>query len=264
MYFVLSKVLWLILLPFNIILLLLLSGRLILSRWPRSGKRLISFGLALLFVCGLDFVPGYMSRILENRIQAGNIPARIDGIIVLAGMVDMEASRNGLIELTGQSDRIVEGVILAKKHPEAKLILSGSSGFLDQKENFMEADYLKRLAISLGIAKERILVDRNSRNTHEHSLAMAKLVSQDGQWVLVTSAFHMPRSLGCFRRAGLRIIPYPVDYKTRINLFENISLSSFIPSLGNLTDFGVALHEWIGLVVYWLSGYTDSLFPLSV
>lgn len=261
MTFVLSKILWIIIVPLNIIVFFILFGRLILAARPRFGRRLISIGLILLFLCGLDFLPKFLTSILENRIPAGQIPERIDGIIVLAGMVDMEASRKGYVELTEQSDRIVEGVILARKYPEAKLVLTGSSGFLVEDPRFIEADYLKRLAVSLGIEEERIIIERKARNTHEHACALAGLLSGDGQWILVTSAFHMPRSIGCFKKQGLKVVPFPVDYQAKSEEFNHLSLASFLPSAGNLSRLSIALHEWLGLIAYRLMGYTDSLFP---
>jgi uncharacterized SAM-binding protein YcdF (DUF218 family) len=261
MFFILSKVFWLAITPFNIILLLLLVGCLLLFKKPKTGKKLIGTGLILVFMFGLEFIPGFMMGSLENRIPAGDIPDKIDGIIVLAGAVDMEASRFELIELNEQADRIVVGIILSKKHPEAKLILTGSSGNLKQDEKFIEADYLKRLSLLLGIDKEGILIERNSRNTHEHAVEMAKLLPKDGHWVLITSAFHMPRSFGCFRNRGLNVIPYPVDYKTKLGVLSNLSLTSFLPTSRNISIFSIALHEWFGLVTYRLMGYTDSLFP---
>jgi len=200
-------------------------------------------------------------RSLENRIPASMPPDKIDGIIVLAGMVDMEASRGELIELTDQADRIIEGIILAKKYPEAKLIITGGSGYLKQDENLKEAGYLEKLAVSLGISRNRLIVERNSRNTHEHAVAMAKMLpDKKGRWVLITSAFHMPRSAGCFKKQGINIIPYPVDYKTKLK--RKLSLISFLPSLGNIGNFNVAFHEWIGLIAYKTMGYTDSIFPI--
>jgi len=200
---------------------------------------------------------------LENRISAGTLPDQIYGIIVLAGMVDMKVSRKELIELTEQSDRIIEGVILAKKHPEAKLIITGGSGSLEQSENLREADYLQKLAIILGIAKDRILIERNSRNTHEHAVELANLLpnKDNAHWVLITSAFHMPRAFACFRKAGIKVIPYPVDYKTKFGTQDALSISMLLPTLGNINRFNIALHEWLGLVVYRLLGYTDSVFP---
>ncbi len=261
MFFIMSKVFWFAITPFNIILLLLLVGCLLLFKKPKTGKKLIGTGLVLVFMFGLEFIPGFMMGSLENRIPAGDIPDKIDGIIVLAGAVDMEASRFELIELNEQADRIVVGIILSKKHPEATLIVTGGSGNLKQDQKFNEADYLKRLSLLLGIDKEKILIERNSRNTHEHAVEMAKLLPQNGHWVLITSAFHMPRSFGCFKNRGLNVIPYPVDYKTKSAIFSNLSLTSFLPTLGNISVFSIALHEWLGLLIYRLTGFTDSILP---
>lgn len=263
MFFWLSKILWFIVNPFNIIMACLIAGWLMLFKKPAIGKRLIAAGLIIILVSGLNFVPRYMMRVLENRISAGIIPDKIDGIIVLAGMVDMEASRYGLIELTEQSDRIIEGVILARKHPDAKLILTGASGSLEQSEKLREADYLEKLAVSLGMVKDRLLIERKSRNTHEHANELSKPLYNlgNGRWVLVTSAFHMPRSFGCFKKNGITVIPYPVDYRTNSEDYDKFSLLSLMPQIGNMNLFSIALHEWIGLVAYRLAGHTDSLFP---
>ncbi|HBH82488.1 MAG TPA: YdcF family protein [Bacteroidales bacterium] len=263
MFFWLSKVLWFIVNPFNIIMLCLVAGWLMLFRKPKTGKRLVGIGLIIIFLTGMNPLSDFMIRSLENRIPAGMLPAKIDGIIVLVGMVDMESSRGELIELTAQSNRIIQGIILSKKHPEAKLIITGGSGYLKQSENLREADYLGKLAVSLGIHKSRLILERNSKNTHEHAVAIAEMLpDKNGQWVLITSAFHMPRSLGCFRKEGLKVIPFPVDYKTKLD--NTISLTSFLPTSGNIGSFNVAFHEWTGLIAYRLMGYTDSVFPKQV
>lgn len=263
MFFWLSKVLWFIANPFNVIVILLVLGWLLLFKKQRAGRKLIGIGLIMIFLFGLSPLSNFMMGLLENRIRAGKIPEKIDGIIVLAGMVDMGSSRGELIELTDQADRIVQGIILSKKHPEARLIITGGSGSLKQSENLREADYLEKLAVLLGISMNRLLVERNSRNTHEHAVAMAKMLpDKNGRWVLITSAFHMPRSLGCFKREGINVIPYPVDYKTKLD--NSLSLTSFLPTLGNIGSFNVAFHEWTGLIAYRLKGYTDSVFPKQV
>ena len=261
MFFFLSKILWFVINPFNIILIFLISGWLLIYKKPKMAKWLVGAALFLIFLTGLSPLSDLMMHALENRIPAGTIPAKIDGIIVLAGMVDMEYSRGELIELTEQADRIVEGIILARKHPEARLIITGGSGNLRQGEKYREADYLKKLSISLGVDKDRLIVERDSRNTHEHAVAMSKMLYSKGQWVLITSAFHMPRSLGCFKKEGLNVMPYPVDYKTNLHVFNNLEWDSFLPTSGNQSRFSVALHEWLGLIAYRLSGFTDSFFP---
>ncbi|MBA4323285.1 MAG: YdcF family protein, partial [Odoribacter sp.] len=186
MFFFLSKILWFITNPFNIILILLVSGWILMYRKPKIGKKLVGVALMIILLAGMSPLPNFMMRTLENRIPAGTIPAKIDGIIVLSGMVNIEASRGELIELTEQADRIIDGIILARKHPEAKLIITGGSGSLKQGEKFREADYLEKLSISLGIDKDRLIGERDSRNTHEHAIAMSKMLSGKGQWVLIT------------------------------------------------------------------------------
>jgi len=220
-------------------------------------------GLILIFLFSLRPIPDFLIRSLENRISRGTLPDRIDGIIILAGGIDMEASRPGLIELSSESDRIIGGAILVKKHPEAKLIIAGGTGYINQDENLREADYMQKLAILLGITKDRIFVERNSRNTHEHAVELLKLLpnKDNNHWVLITSAFHMPRAFACFRKAGITVIPYPVDYKTKFDKHDTLSISMLLPTLDNLNRFNIALHEWLGLIAYRLVGYTDSLFP---
>jgi len=263
MFFVVSKILWYTLNPFNIIVIILILGWALLSRKPKIGKALLGGALILIFLCGLSPISTVLIRTLENRILPRPVPNRIDGIIILAGGVDMKSSRRGLIELVAESDRIIEGVILAKRHPEAKVIITGGTGSLGQSDALREADGLAKLARSLGIPRERIIVERNSRNTHEHAVEMAKLLKgkENEKWLLITSAGHMPRSFGCFRKVGLSPIPYPVDYKSEVGIYDALSMSMFLPTPGNISRFSEALHEWMGLIVYRLMGYTDSVFP---
>lgn len=261
MFFILSKIIWFIVKPSNFISFILLSGFCVFLRKPNAGRKLIYIGLALLLFSSLDFIPHYLMLLLENRISQGAISDKIDGIIILSGMVDKDASRSGSIELTEQADRIVEGVVLARRFPCAKLIITGSSGELTYGRKFIEADYLGTLAILLGVEEDRILVERNARNTHEHALELSKILSKEQDFILITSAFHMPRSYGCFRKEGFKTIPYPVDYTTKVNLFKNISMDTFLPKLENLNVLNIAVHEWLGLFIYRLYNYTDSFFP---
>ena len=262
MFFIVSKIMGFMVDPFNIVTLLFLSGLALLFKKSVAGRKLICIGVVMLFICGLNYVPRYCISILENRIPTANIPDEIDGIIVLTGMVNKHSSRAGLIELSSSADRIINGVILAQKYPQAKLIITGGTGSLIQNESLKEADYLKKLSIALGVREQRILIERESRNTHEHTEKLAKLIPKDGVWILVTSAYHMPRALGCFRKADFNVLPYPVDYQNRLDRYYGWSdLSAFWPSTDNFQKITKALHEWIGLAAYRLVNYTDSLFP---
>lgn len=258
MFFIFSKIFWFFINPANIILIILILGWVFLWKKPRLGKRLIGVAILLMFIFSQKFISEVFLKILENRFDRPTITQPVDGIIVLAGMVNINRSREGLIELNSNVERIIEGIALAHKHPEAILYLSGGSGSL-MNQKLKEADYLKILAERLGVPSRRIIIERNSRNTYESANAMAKLLKDKtgGKWILVTSAFHMPRAFGAFKKAGLNPIPYPVDYKTTL---ESKAFSIRLPKVG-VGSFNLVLHEWLGLLSYWISGYTNELFP---
>jgi uncharacterized SAM-binding protein YcdF (DUF218 family) len=115
------------------------------------------------------------------------------------------------------------------------------------------------LLATLGVDPGRVLLDREARNTHENAVnAMALAQPQPGEvWLLVTSAFHMPRSIGAFRRAGWTITAYPVDYITGPS--ERFLLD--LDFAGGLSLASFAVREWVGLLAYRWFGWTDSLFP---
>ncbi len=263
MLFVISKIVGFMLNPFNFVTLLFLLGTALLFKKSAKGRKIIYIGVAILFMCGLDYIPRYSISILENSIPSAKIPDEIDGIIVLAGMVDMKSSREGLVELTSSADRIINGVILARKYPRAQLIITGGTGSLIQGEDLREADYLKKLSVALGVKEERIVVERESRNTYEHTEKLAMLIPKDGIWILVTSASHMPRALGCFRKAGFNVLPYPVDYQNRLNKYAWSTTSIFWPTTNNYEKISRAMHEWAGLISYGLAGYTN-YFPSMI
>jgi uncharacterized SAM-binding protein YcdF (DUF218 family) len=147
---------------------------------------------------------------------------------------------------------------LAHMNPEAKLVYTGGSGSLT-RQKLKEADYVVDLYEVLGIPQERLILERESRNTWENAKFTMEMISPkaDENWILVTSAFHMPRAVGAFRRVGWEMIPYPVDYKVQ----QKISFPSpldFGSGLGGMSNAG---HEWIGLIAYWLTGKNSAAFP---
>ena len=112
----------------------------------------------------------------------------------------------------------------------------------------------------MGIASSRLLFERKSKNTWQNaSYTKALLKSRRREnWLLVTSAYHMARSVGCFRKAGINVTPWPVDYRTRG--YSDIYRVFDVATQG-WRRMDVAVREWIGLMVYYLSGRTDKLFP---
>ncbi len=264
MVFALSKIFWTLANPGNLIVVALLVGFLAsLAPWRRLrrfGRWVLGLTIGTAIALAVLPIGTWLLRPLEDRFPAVvEPPPYVDGIIVLGGGIDLARSvdRPG-IALKGYAERITAFVDLARRYPSAKLIFSGGSGLLlDQVHR--EADFAAPLLESLGIAPGRVLFDRDARNTYESAGNVLALANpQPGEtWLLVTSAFHMPRSIGVFRRAGWPIAAYPVDYFTgppdqfalRLNFGEGLGLTSR------------AIKEWIGLLAYRGLGWTDALFP---
>jgi len=261
MFFYLSKIFWFFANPGNAFLLALLGGLLLTStRFRRTGKTLV--WLAVCFALLVTFVPvgAYMMQTLEERFPIPKtLPERIDGIVVLGGVIDPVMSRDRKrIAISGAVERITVASRLALSHPDAKLIFSGGSGSI-RNQDVKEADYAAELFEALGVPPGRLVLEREARNTWENAKYTMEMVApkSDETWVLVTSAFHMPRAIGAFRRVGWEMIPYPVDFNHGKDLSFPAPLD-FAFGLGKLAQAG---HEWIGLISYWLTGKNSAAFP---
>lgn len=260
MFFYLSKVLWFFVDPGNALLFAILGGLILTkTRWRRLGKWLT--GLAVCAALVLTFVPLglWMTRALEDRFPVPELPAQVDGIVVLGGVIDpAHTAARGSLEMGGAVERIVVSAELARHFPAARLIFSGGSGSIlvpDQRE----ADFVAALYADLGVVAPQLVLDREARNTVENAEYALRLAQPKAgeNWVLITSAFHMPRAVGVFRRVGWETIPYPVDF----NINPDTSFEAPMSFTRGLGAFYNAAHEWIGLVSYWLAGQTYSAFP---
>jgi uncharacterized SAM-binding protein YcdF (DUF218 family) len=259
MSFIASKLLWWAANPGNLLLALLCLG--LVALWlgrRRLGLWLVSVVTAVCLLVTVLPVGAWLLVPLENRFPVPVLPARIDGVVVLGGSIDpvLSAARHQPI-LTDSAERLFAFVVLARLHPEAKLLFTGGSAALvDDAER--EADVARTVLAGLGLDVDRVSFERDSRNTYENALFSKRLVQpKPGErWVLITSAYHMPRAVGCFRAAGWSVIPYPVDYGTAPA--GNLPTFSL---LGGLDDVHWALREWIGLAFYYVAGRTDALFP---
>jgi uncharacterized SAM-binding protein YcdF (DUF218 family) len=256
MTFIASKLFWAVMAPGNLLLLLLLAGVLWLARSRRRrGLRLVGVVALLLLTVAVMPFGQWMAAPLEARFPVPSLPERIDGIIVLGGGVDAWVSRaHGQTALNEAGDRIVEAAILARHHPETRVVLSGGEGTMVVEQ---EAEYERALLIELGVPAARIVLEDRSRNTYENAVFSREAAKpHPGEtWLLVTSAVHMPRAVGCFRHAGWQIVPYPVDFRTGPTPRADFALTEHL----GLIDF--VAKEWVGLVAYRLLGRTDALFP---
>lgn len=258
MFFSLSKILWGFAAPANLLLFLLaIGGTLLWTRWWRFGRGMVAL-VALLFLAVATLPIGsWMLQPLEDRFpMAATLPPRVGGIIVLGGVVGpvLTADR-GTLAVGDAIERLTEFAALARRYPEARLIFTGGTGSLT-RQDIKEADVIGPIWRQIGLEDGRIEYENRSRNTYENAVLSFPLAGPDETWILVTSAFHMPRAVGCFRKVGWKILPYPVDYKTG----KLVVVDSFDVA-GHLSGLEAAVREWLGLVFYRLTGRTDSLFP---
>ena len=262
MFFYLSKIFWAVAQPLNFaILLLFLALLLMLFRMKRLAATATALAALVLIVPAWTSIGPLMLNPLEERFQRpAQLPDRIDGIVVLGG--GFEGAINmvrGGYEIASAGDRFVETAVLALRHPEARIVVSGGTGALIF-EGEGDADTAARFFAAFGIAHDRLILENRSRNTAENAAFSKELVDpRPGQnWLLVTSAFHMPRAVGLFRKTDFPVIPWPADYRTSGK--EGIGFFRDNPA-DLLQTTTLAMREWIGLFGYWMSGRIDTLLP---
>jgi uncharacterized SAM-binding protein YcdF (DUF218 family) len=259
--FILSKVFWFFADPGNLLLVALCLGAILLwSRWRRAGRWLISAAAVAGLTAATIPVGNWLMLSLENRFPVvHDLPSRVDGIISLGGVVNPWVTQaRGQLAIGGSVERLTEFSALARRYPEAKLIFAGGSGSLfDQK--IKEADVLSPFLDILGLDPERVKLENKSRNTYESALFAHALANpQPGEtWILVTTAWHMPRAFGCFRKVGWTVIPFPVDF----NFKGDEQFDLFFHLRSGLSRLAGGLHEWLGLISYWVMDRTVSIFP---
>ncbi|MBF0560841.1 MAG: YdcF family protein [Alphaproteobacteria bacterium] len=257
MSFAISKILWCFLEPGDLFLIGLGIAVVSAWLWPIKSRYVVT-GLAViaLIVAFLPFSEAFIGS-LENRFpQPSVLPAEVDGIIVLGGFANPEImAARGQPTLNQDAGRLIAFIELAHRYPKAKLVFTGGSGAL-LRQDLKEAPVVRALMEQVGFDSHRVIFENESRNTYENAIMSKALVqpAPGSRWVLVTSAWHMPRSVGVFRAAGWPIIPYPVSYNTPSHL-ERLQFR-----LG-LDLAGIVLHEFVGMIAYRLMGRTDVFFP---
>lgn len=243
MDFALSKLLWAVLAPSNLLLLLLALA----LAW----RRLVWFVVPVLAIVAVLPVATLLALPLENRYPQPAAPDRVDGILVLGGGLDGPLSNaRGQPALTEAAERLTAAVALARTYPDARIVFSGGEGAL-LPQGYAEADASLAFFTALGVPRERLVIENRSRNTWENALfAREAAQPKPGEtWLLLTSAWHMPRAHGCFRRVGWEVLPWPVDYRTNPRrLVPGFALGDSLAALDLIAK------EWVGLAAYWVMG----------
>lgn len=260
-FFLASKIIWAIISPDSLIVLLGVGAWLALGiGWQRLSRRLLSACALLLVLIGCLPVGEWLIAPLENRFAANAaLPAEVEGIIVLGGFLNPSTSNAwNQAELDRAADRLTGFLYLAGLYPDAQLVFTGGSGSITNQE-FKEAESARFLLQQLGLSARAILFESESRNTYENAVNSKRLVAPTpgSDWILVTSAFHMPRSVGIFCQQEWPVYPYPVDH---YSLKGNLLRIQF-QFADNLSILRTAMREWAGLIAYRISGRSARFLP---
>ena len=261
LFFWISKLAWFVIAPDSLLLLLILCVCILLWRKKyRLAQWVLGAVMFVLLIVGLFPVGQWVFYPLETRFPTNPpLPESVTGIIVLGGGEDALLSELWhQIEVGPAAERLLSFLALAKQYPQAKLVFTGGSGSLLNQE-YKGASVAEMLFQEHGLDLSRLVLEDQSRNTYENAVCSKALVrpSPGETWILITTAWHMPRSVGIFRKVGWSVIPYPVDHWTR----PGSLLSMDLDLAGHLSDFKIATKEWVGLLSYYISGKTSALFP---
>ena len=217
MFFYLSKIFGFFIQPLNFAIVVLAAGLVAgFFGYRKLASRGSGLAMLILALAAWTSLGAMMLNPLEERFPKPPLPDSVDGIVVLGGGFEgaINLARGGY-ELNSGGDRMVETAILARRYPAAKIVVTGGTGTL-LLEGEGDADTAPRLLTALGVAPDRLVLENRSRNTYENAVFTKELVTpKPGEtWLLVTSAFHMPRAKALFDKAGFATVAWPVDYRT--------------------------------------------------
>jgi uncharacterized SAM-binding protein YcdF (DUF218 family) len=261
LFFYAAKVLWFLAQPSTLIIgAIVVAAILCTTSWCRLGRRMLMVAVPILVIGGISPAGDLLIAPLENRFpRADQSGSEITGIIVLGGSEDARAGPRELAGLNEAAERYTEGAALARRLPNARIVFSGGSAavFADEPP---EAETAARLFAALGISKDRITLEPASRDTYENATFTARLIrpTASQRWLLVTSAWHMPRAIGCFRQAGMPVEAWPVDFRTSVR-FQPLRFHTALTEGWRRIDF--IAREYMGLAAYYMAGRTSALLP---
>ena len=226
---------------------------------PGTGRILASLGAAGFLAIALLPIDQWLLEPLENRFPPPPSDARIAGIVVLGGALDTALTQDrGLPALNPAAERLTHLAALALAHPDLPILFTGGPA-PNRPDGPPESDGVRILLRQLGVPEGRVQFEPASRTTWENAVFSTRMIHpKPGEfWLLVTSAAHMPRSVGTFRAAGWTVLADPVGYKSyRDPADRGTRLLS-----ERLWLIDTAMHEWLGLVQYRLLGRSSALFP---
>lgn len=243
---------WVINIDLFLLLLMFLGAGFLFFKKNTGGKRFLLISCAGLIFFGVVPFSIWMFESLENRFpKMTQIPTDAKGIILLGGSVDkMTSLGRGEIAYNLTAGKFIGFVQLAKKYPHLQLAFTGTK---------FETEAAQKDFLALGLDPATVRFEQDSKDTKDNAAKTATLLNPqpDEKWVLVTSAYHMPRSVGLFRKAGFNVIPYPMDYHAP----GNYEMWFFLGLQLSLEAWQASIREWLGMVMNYMMGRSDELYP---
>jgi uncharacterized SAM-binding protein YcdF (DUF218 family) len=222
------------------------------------GRRTVMFAGGLLAGLALLPIGDWMLQPLENRFPEATAPqGAVTGVILLGGSLKVDPDGTPASAIPSEAfSRVTTAADLARRYPEAKILVTG--GPIKPRTGFSEADAVAAYLARLGVSPRRILLERRSIDTFENARFSADLVRpRPGEhWLLVTSAYHMPRAVGAFRAAGFPVTAAPTDWRSSGSLGR-----SLVGGSANLTRVDMVAREYLALAAYYVSGRTREFLP---
>ena len=258
MFFVLSKILTIVIVPSHLLFIVAITGiALLATRFRKWGLRVLIASVLVTGAIWLLPIGAALTLPLETRFPAWtSTQGAPTGMIVLGGAINPEVSAaHGQIALNGSAERLTAAVALAREYPNARIVFSGGNPNLIGGRP--EGDFALRFFEEVGVPRDRVIVESQSRHTVENAIFSKRLIAPkpSERWLLITTAMHMPRAVGVFRQVGFQVEPYPVDYQ----LTGWRALRAL--GSGSMGRTDAAVHEWLGLFAYWTTGRITDLFP---
>lgn len=249
--FLFKKIISHFLYPVSLLLMMQLAGLFLLwfTKKQRPGRRFITAASLFLVLCTCFTIPQRMLGRLESQYAAlvspksnaslGELP--VNWVVVLGGGHVCAPERPALSQLNEASlGRLVEGIRIYRELPGSRLIVSGGSVF----DQLSDAEVLAKAAMEMGVPVEDILQEHGSRDTEEQALFIARMVGTD-RFILVTSAYHMPRSMALFRGQGMTPVPAPTNYQS--TSCPEGTLARLVPDPRGFERATCAVHEYLGM-----------------
>lgn len=254
MFFIFSKILAFLAQPLADIGMLFIAGWMVKNkRWK---KILFTTGFVLFFFCSNFFIANEVMRAWETPVTPfAAITKKYDYAILLTGVTKTEMTPKDRVYFNHGADRATHTLQLYKLGIVKKVIISGGSGRLDGGD-VLEAEDIANFMRLAGIPDEDLIIENQAKNTHESAVLVSDLLTKmEGpkELLLVTSAYHLPRSMACFKKAGVKVDPFAAEPSAEIRRYNLEVL--LVPSIDAVTMWQTIIREWVGFVAYWFAGY---------